>query len=372
MISILFTGDFCPRKRIEQLVSAGNYENIYNDFLPHLQNNDLNITNLECPLTHKRDPIPKVGPDLFVGEDCIHALKYANFSLVTLSNNHILDQGEAGLLSTIELCKQNNIDYVGAGKNPGEASLPLIKEIKNKKFAFLNFSEHEFSTATDNKAGSNPLNPVKNYYDIRSVRGKADYLIVIIHGGHEGYPLPSPRMVDTYRFFIDAGADMVLGHHSHCFSGYEKYEKGLIFYGLGNFIFDSEKDRNTDFNFGFALRLIFEDEKISSKIIPYKQCNENPGVFLLSNAERINFESRIKELNNIIGDQSLLLQEWKSFTKQMKKSYLVNFEPMNSWIFRFLRHRNLIPGFLSENRKRRMLNKIQCESHRDVLIECLK
>lgn len=372
MISIFITGDFCPRERIEKLILKGQYDKIYNGLLTELKVNDLNITNLECPLINKGNPIIKIGPNLKVREECVKALTYADFSLITLSNNHILDQGESGLNSTLDLCKQNGINYLGAGRNLKEASQPQVKEIKNKKFAFLNFSEIEFSTATLKEAGSNPLNPVKNFYDIKEARKKADYVIVIVHGGHEGYCLPSPRMVDTYRFFIDSGANVVVSHHSHCFSGYENYNKGLIFYGLGNFIFDSMNNRNTDFNYGFGVRLIFKDNEISFETIPYKQCNEEPGVFLLNESEKRNFDLKIEKLNMIIKDDKLLLHEWKSFIKKRKKSYLVILEPMNSWFYRFLRQRNLAPAFLSKRKKRNLINKIQCDSHREVLIESLK
>jgi poly-gamma-glutamate synthesis protein (capsule biosynthesis protein) len=372
MIKILITGDFCPHKRIEQLVLKNKCERIYNDFLPYLEDNDVNITNLECPLINEKNPIPKVGPNLIAKEACIEALIYGKFNLVTLSNNHILDQGESGLLSTIQLCKKNKIEYIGAGRNLKEASKILIKEIKNKKIAFLNFSENEFSSAEIDLSGSNPLNPIKNYYSIKSAREQADYVIAIVHGGHEGYSLPSPRMVETYRFFVDAGADIVVGHHTHCFSGFEKYKEGYIFYSLGNFIFDWDTFRNSDWNYGYAVRFFFDNKEISFDIIPYKQCDKNPGVFLLNKMEKQDFDDKLKSLNKIIIEDNLLIKEWNIFSRKMRDSYLINFEACNSRIYKSLRHRNLIPGFLLKKKKLLLLNQIRCESHRDLSIACLK
>jgi poly-gamma-glutamate capsule biosynthesis protein CapA/YwtB (metallophosphatase superfamily) len=174
MIKIFITGDFCPHKRVEQIILDNNCGGVYNDFLPHLKGNDINITNLECPLTNKQNPIFKTGPNLISNEKCIEALTFGNFNILTLSNNHIMDQGADGLLSTLQLCKGNNIESVGAGRNLEEASETLYKTIQDKRIAFLNFSEVEFSTAEIDKPGSNPLNPVKNYYSIKSAREQAD------------------------------------------------------------------------------------------------------------------------------------------------------------------------------------------------------
>lgn len=372
MIKILITGDFCPINRIEQLIKIRDYGSVYNDFFSLLDGNDLNITNLECPLINQKSPISKTGPNLISNEECIEALKYGKFNLLALSNNHILDQGEKGLVSTIHICEKNNIEYIGAGRNLEEASRILIKIIKNKRIAFLNFSENEFSSAEIDQAGSNPLYPIKNYYSIKSARKQADYVIVIVHGGHEGYSLPTPRMVDTYRFFIDTGADLVVGHHTHCFGGYEKYKEGFIFYSLGNFIFDWEGIRDSDWNFGYAVKFFFDEKGIYFDIIPYRQCDQNPGIFLLKNSAREKFYEKLKRLNKILNNESLIKEEWKAFAKRNKNSYLINFESCNSWLYKSLRHRKLLPGILSRKKKMHLLNLIRCESHRDLSIECLK
>jgi len=372
MIKILITGDFCPHKRIEKLVMGNRFEDIYNDFLPYLEQNDINITNLECPLTGIKNPIPKNGPNLRAEEESIKALSYGKFNLLTLSNNHILDQGEQGLLSTIQLCEKNNIDFVGAGKNLEGAVKIFFKVIKNKRFAFLNFSENEFSTAGKDTAGSSPLNPVINFYNIRLARKEADYVIVIIHGGHEGYPFPSPRMVETYRFFIDAGADIVVGHHTHCYSGYEKYNEGYIFYSLGNFVFDWDGLRDTDWNYGYAVKFNIYEDSISFDLIPFRQCDGKPGVFLLNTIEREKFDTKLEEINNVIRNSRLLNQEWNKLVIQRKKLYTVNFEAFNSRIYKSLRFRNLLPGLLSKKKKHVILNMIRCEAHRDLIIESLK
>ena len=372
MIRILITGDFCPSLRIGELIESERLPEIYNDFLPVLDGNDVNITNLECPLVNRESRISKTGPSLRASEDCIKALVFGKFNLATLSNNHIMDQGEQGLISTIRLCEKNNIAYAGAGRNLDEASRIVFLTIGNIKMAFLNFSENEFSTAGADKPGSNPLDPVKNYYSIRSAREIADYVIVLVHGGHEMYPLPSPRMKDTYRFFIDAGADIVAGHHTHCFSGYEKYRNGFIFYSLGNFIFDDNTLRNSDWNLGYAVRLIFGGDQIVPEIMPFRQCDSKPGLFLLNETEKEIFDEKLLRLNNTITDNDLLELEWKLFVKQNKDYCLKHFEAFDSSVYSFLRSKKILPSLLSKNKRRLLLNIIRCEAHRDLATESLK
>ena len=96
-----------------------------------------------------------------------------------------MDYGERGLIDTLNTCDKNNIHYVGVGENSGEASKPLYLKIKETKIAIMNFCENEWSIASKNSSGANPLNPIKNYYQIKEAKEKADFVLVIVHGGHE-------------------------------------------------------------------------------------------------------------------------------------------------------------------------------------------
>ena len=95
---------------------------------------------------------------------------------------------------TIAQLKAQNMDYVGGGLDHNEAHETLYKTIGGETFAFINCCEHEFSIATEQSGGSNPLNPVMQWYAITEAKQKADHVIVIVHGGPEHYSLPTPRM----------------------------------------------------------------------------------------------------------------------------------------------------------------------------------
>ena len=371
MINVLITGDFCPNYRIQTLIEKNEYKKIFNDFLTVINKADLAITNLECPLTEKGERIEKTGPNLKASSKTAAVLKLAGFKLVTLANNHIMDYGETGLDNTLECCRKSDIDYVGSGFNLKEARKPYFTEINGQCIAIVNFCENEWSTSHGDNPGANPLNLVTNYYDIEAAKAIANYVIVIVHGGHEGYQYPSPRMKESYRFFIDAGADAVIGHHGHCFSGYEIYKESPIFYSLGNFCFDWKGKVNSIWNRGFAVQLILDKPKIRFELVPYKQGDETPGVCLLNKDEEALFNEHIRKINVIIASDEILEEEFSNFCRIRENGYLNFFEPLTGKLFDGLRSRKLLPSFITKNKRKYFLNLIRCEAHRDIVIKIL-
>jgi poly-gamma-glutamate synthesis protein (capsule biosynthesis protein) len=366
MINILIAGDFCPRHRIEKLINEGKYESVFGKITPIISKMDYSVVNLEAPIVIKdAKPIKKSGPNLKCSLNSLDAIKYAGFDMVTLANNHILDYGEEGMQSTLSSLMKNKIDYVGGGKNIKEASVVFYKEVKNKKFAFVNFCENEFSIATEKTAGANPLNIISNYHQIQEAKQNADYVIVIVHGGHEYYQLPSPRMKTTYRFFIDNGASVVINHHQHCISGYERYKNGLIFYGIGNFCFDWENHRNGIWNEGYMVNLNFNEDKCIFELLPYIQCNNTPDIEIMK--DKTIFNNSIEKLNAIIASDDLLQESFEEFCIKASKNIKLVFEPYSNRYLMALYNRRLLPSFITKKKKIILLNLVRCESHYDIL-----
>ena len=305
-MKILVAGDFCPSYRINDFLQKNNFKGLFANICLVTEQADYSIVNFEFPIVKNRNyarPITKCGPNLLGSESSVAAIRYAGFNCCTLANNHILDQGKQCCLDTIEVLCNSSIDTVGAGKNATEAERVLYKDLCGETLAIINCCEHEFSIADETSAGANPLNPIRQYYIIQEARKKADYIIVIIHGGHEHFQLPTIRMQDTYRFFIDVGADAVVNHHQHCYSGYEVYKDKPVFYGLGNLLFDHASKRSGCWTEGYMVSIDFQKEKISFELTPYKQCTEDAvGVILMNTEEKEIFAHKIKELNVIIGD----------------------------------------------------------------------
>ncbi len=368
-MKVLVAGDYCPQERVADLFEKNNFSSVFGSIKPLITEADVSIVNLECPVCDgDGQPIKKVGPNLHCSSKGIEAMKWAGFNCVTLANNHFFDYGKEGVENTLQACKEYDLDIVGGGMNFQEASKVLYKKINGETLAIINCCEHEFSIATEDSAGSNPLNPIQQYYAIKEAKKKADYVLVIIHGGHEMWQLPSPRMQETYRFLIDAGADAVVNHHQHCYSGYEFYNDKPIVYGLGNFCFDKQGYLPELWCYGYMVNINLSN-KIKIDLYPYEQCRKEPKVMFLSN--RKDFEERIKELNDIISTPSKLQEETYAYYSKNKKNICMAFEPYRGRILNKLYLLGLLPSFLSNNKKKKLLNLLQCESHRDKVLHNL-
>ena len=365
-MKILIAGDFCPCLRVADLFEQEKYSSVLGDIRPIVETADYAIVNFECTVTKGGEkPIEKQGPNLQCSEKGMEAVKWVGFDCVTLANNHFYDFGDKGVENTLVGCNKIGLDTVGGGINIEEASRVLYKEINDKKVAIINCCEHEFSIATKDTGGSNPLKPITQYYAIQEAKRKSDYVIVIVHGGQEHFQLPLPRMVETYRFFVDAGADAVINHHQHCYSGYEVYHKKPIFYGLGNFCFDDRVERNKPWNEGFMVLLEFEQENLNYSIIPYEQCNEYPRVVKVTDVYK--FNKKIEELNSIIVDDEKLNNVVFEFYNGVGKVCENLFEPIQNRLYMAAKHRGLLPSLVRKKRILRVKNHVFCESHQDKL-----
>jgi hypothetical protein len=372
-VDILFAGDLYLGKRCEELCRNKEYDKIYGNSISILRDKHISVVNLESPLTNKKNPIIKDGPHLLADPSCIETLKYGNFDVAALANNHILDHGSEGLKDTIDLCCKTGIKTVGAGSNKSEAGKPLIVEINSTKVGFLNFTENEFSIAKENHAGACGIDLIYNYDQIIKLRNEVDVVIVIIHGGNELYPLPNPQMVKTYRFFADLGVTAIVGHHSHCASGLEVYKGVPIFYSLGNFIFDSENERNDLWYTGYIVKLSISANSVSMITLhPYEQFKSSIGLKILEGRERISFLRKIKEYSDIIQDTHLLFDRWKSFCLENENFYLATLLGLNR-VERALFRRGIGKKLFMRNAALvKMLNQIRCEAHREASMQIIQ
>lgn len=366
-LSFLITGDFCPHRRIENKFRKHKYNEVFNDFLKYSQNSDVVITNLECPLTRSDKLLKKTGPNLKAHPECIKGIKFAGFNIVTLANNHIMDYRKKGLDDTVRILKNNNIDYVGVGSNINEARKGLFKRIKDKTISIINICESEWSIAYKNKAGANPLDPINNYYQIKKAKNKSDFLILIIHGGHENFKYPSPRMIKTYRFFADSGADIIIGHHSHMASGFEIYNNVPIYYSLGNFIFDWQQRKSFWYKGYFVTFKLNNNDKIENLAIqPYNQCRIKPKLEIIK-SNKDNYLKSIKKISKEIKNPTNIENKFKEFCKDRGTMYLASISSLNKLQRIMIRNKFLRNLIIRKKNIRRILNLVRCESHRDCL-----
>ena len=365
-INILIAGDVVPSDRTVSLFKEKRTEYLFGEVIPVLKEADYAVVNFEAPIViDKGNPIKKSGPNLAASPQSMEVIKEAGFNMITLANNHFRDQGQVGVEDTLNLAERLELDYVGGGENLTEANKTKYVSIKDKKFAFLNFCEQEYSIATDIYGGSNPYDIINITKAIQEAKATADYVILILHGGIEHYQLPSPRMKKEYRFFVDAGADAIINHHQHCFSGYEIYKGKPICYGLGNICFDMLKKRNNGlWDKGFMARLTFDGGQIMLSRIPYSQCNEEPRVRLL---EERAYDERLSELNVIISNDISLAIYYQNFVAKEHKKMLSLINVFGNRVFDKLYKMGYLGRFYKKNRLYVAKDLLFCESHYDIL-----
>ena len=364
-MKILIAGDFCPQQRVAKLFEHKDFATVLGDVKPIIEEADYSIVNFECAVTYGGEkPIEKIGPNLQCTKNGIEAIEWAGFNCVTLANNHFYDFGDEGVVNTLNACQEYGIDTVGGGIDLHEASKVLYKKINEQTLAIINCCEHEFSIATESSGGANPLNPIQQYYAIKDAKLHADYVLVIVHGGHEHYQLPSIRMQETYRFFVDAGADVVVNHHQHCFSGYEYYKNCPIIYGLGNFCFD-EDGNGGSWNEGYLLCLTFENQ-VKIELFPYIQCSKEPTISIRTNTSE--FYAKLNELNEILADKSKLKKVQEEYYRSFDVPCKLLLDPVNLRYVKALQRRKWLPFLYSKHFMLKLYNYIVCESHREKLV----
>lgn len=201
---------------------------------------DYRIANLECVIATRGAAVKK--PWTFRAHPRCAALVAKHFDAVSLANNHTGDYGPDAFVEQLDLLKAAKVPQFGGGRNKTEAHQPLVIDVKGIRIALLGYNEFKPRSfaATDTQAGCAWSEDELVLADIAAARQKhkADLVIPYMHWGWEHEPGPNDRQRALSRKMIDAGADVVVGGHPHCWQGTEKYRDKLIVYSLGNYVFD--------------------------------------------------------------------------------------------------------------------------------------
>lgn len=371
---LLITGDFCPQDRVAHKIENDEKDVLGTSVLEQIAQADYAVTNFECAVADASvQGIPKCGPNLHCTSKAVKYLKESGFHCVTLANNHFRDYGDKGVKQTLSALKEQGIDYVGGGENIREAIKTLYKTIDGISVAIINVCENEFSIVGENRGGSAPIDIIDVCHRIKDAKSiGTQYVIVIVHGGHEHWQYPSPRMKKWYRFFVECGADAIVNHHQHCYSGYEEYQGKPIIYGLGNFCFDHPKKRGGIWNEGYMVALELDGKSINYELYPYLQCDETPTVELMTGLQKQTFDQMVNAISKIIADERLLREKYASFLNDKKDKMLCPFTPYLNEYIRVAAGRHYLPFLIPKKKMTQMLDFISCESHRDVLVESLQ
>ena len=358
-------------------------------------NASLLLFNLETPIIKERYlPCKKAGPNLFSKELVLPVVNSKSTIVGNLANNHIMDYGHEGLKNTLTECNKTKVLVIGAGENLKKARLPIISEVDSKKIGIIGCCETQFGISSPWKSGVASIGPW-TYSAIRDLKDKkVDIIIISIHGASEMSPWPSPEWQELLRSFIDAGADIVHGHHSHVPQGYEEYNGGLIFYGLGNFVVDHKiwKDQPN------TLWSIIPEIKVTSEKLKY-QINtsiiseDDDNSILVRRSDSEEFETHKKYLeicNKPLNDKKLLTALWQEVSVRMYYCHYAKYlnfpEGNQEWEKLGIKKRvkSLLVGiregiegkryFLTKSTQNESLlwyHLFACESHRDSIATAL-
>lgn len=368
-MKLLIGADIVPTKSNCKLFEDGDVKTLLgDDLLAIMQKADFRVFNLETPLCDKAEPIAKCGPNLMAARSTVVGLKMMDIDLLTLANNHILDQGEQGLTSTVEVLQEQKIGFVGVGDKETAAKSYYL----NDEIGVYACAEHEFSIVGKPwEQGVNPFTP-RSVLDVMDAKKRCKFLVVLYHGGKEHYRYPSPDLQENLRILVDAGADLVIAQHTHCIGCEEKYHGGTIIYGQGNFLFD-----HSDSEFWQTSLLIKVDDDFEVSYLPLRKSSNKVRLAQGEDAEEI--LNIFRQRSEQIKQDAFVAQEYRKFAASMIGGYLGAFAGWTSWLpvraLNKLSGHTLTPFLVNmmygKRLKLAMLNYVECEAHRELMIEGL-
>lgn len=368
---IVLGADVVPMSSNSDLFLNGDAISLLgNELLECLNASDYRVLNLETPFTDKSTPLMKYGPNLIAGSGTVNGLKSMELSLALLANNHIMDQSEEGLVSTLSALQSRDIPYIGAGSNIMNASEPYIFKNNDITVGIYNCCDTEFGMSTATGAGANPFCPFDSIDHIKMLKQRCDYVIVAYHGGKEHYQYPTPYLQKVCRKMIESGASLVVTQHSHCIGSMEEYLEGVIVYGQGNFLFN--KSKNILWKTSLLIQVDF-DQHMKISYIPLEQTEYGVRMADVETANLIldDFYKRSESIkrDGFIGDQ------FRHLASTSIDQYLKASSPFPELLLKmeqkFFKGK-LIGKLYSKVKLLKFLNYIECYAHRELLIEGIK
>ncbi len=291
-IRLLFTGNIVPARCVQAALDAGEItaDDLYAEVAPWIQAADLAVGTLNAALSDYPPMRGCVKTFVLVGRS-LHAaaLARAGFDGLSVATNHIkncglLDCGDRAFLDTLQALHAAGLWTVGAGENLDAALEPVVVEVQGVRFALVSLGKIEpRAFAGPDSPGIAPLTPSNLRIAMERARAqRPDVIIALPHWGPEYEPTPNVWQRDLARQFVEEGATVVVGNHSHVVQGMEIIQGVPVFYSLGNFLFDQDWSRETQQ--GVMLVLHFQGARLVGwQFIP--TVTEGNGVVHLATAE---------------------------------------------------------------------------------------
>lgn len=263
---ILIAGDLLPMPCNYDLFAAGDAQALFGERLCNLFGSaDIRVCNFEGCFTDSDKPIEKIGPSIKAPVATIKAIKNLGIDCATLGNTHSMDYGRQGYLDTCQTLNDNGITYFGWGENAASVKCYAEMEHGGRKIIFYNTTEQFENAPHEDYPGVNLYDEYRVCRELRALKQRCDFLIVLYHGGIEGTHYNSEKMRTRFRRMADNGADVVISQHTHAVGEEEHYGNAYFLYGQGNFCFHFRPDVTPLLAEGLVLELEITDSGFSAK-----------------------------------------------------------------------------------------------------------
>ena len=258
---IAFIGDMMFDRGVERLMLRNSFTYPVDLIKGFLNKFDMVVGNLEGPINEEPGDFTDSSLKFSFDKRTLESLNAGNFSVLSLANNHTLNMGSEGIAETRSILTEAGINFTGD---------PIICDIADiyQKDGIAYFGINK--TYSFNCSDKEVVNSIEEY----KFYNPESFLIISIHWGNEYQKTNSPQQQKLGRAMIDAGADLIIGHHPHVVQNIELYNEKLIFYSLGNFIFDQYFSKETQQGLIIGLE-IYPEEKIYS-IYPVESILSQP------------------------------------------------------------------------------------------------
>jgi poly-gamma-glutamate capsule biosynthesis protein CapA/YwtB (metallophosphatase superfamily)/uncharacterized membrane protein (UPF0127 family) len=267
-VNVLFVGDIMLDRKVEVQMEKNGFNYPFEKIKDFLNKNDYVFGNLEGPISENPTKFSLGAMTFAFSDKVIEPLVASNFKIFSLANNHTLNMYGEGLEETKTILRGAGIDWAG---DPVACSNDYVEKGNLIFMAFnTTFSECNGDGLVSIIEKTKKDNPDK-------------FLVISMHWGVEYKIESSQTQKDLAHKIIDAGADLIIGHHPHVVQNVEKYKDKMIFYSLGNFIFDQYFSEDTQQ--GLAVRLEIYDNKIIYRIFPVESIVSQPQLMEREKAE---------------------------------------------------------------------------------------
>jgi gamma-polyglutamate biosynthesis protein CapA len=273
---LIFTGDVMLSRGVRrEILAARDVALPFRKMAPMLAASDIAFVNLESPFSD-RGPYREGGLVFHAAPDMIAGLKLAGIAVASTANNHTRDCAAHGVEFTVAWLRAHGIEPVGSGESEAATHKGIVLVRHGIRFGFLGYT---YDQNNGNWKDIDPrialADPKAVCRDVTEIRKRSDVVIVSMHHGIEYTLKPTAAQVAFAHAAIDAGAKLVIGHHPHVVQPSESYRDGLIFYSLGNFIFDQYQRVETQH--GEVVQISFVGRNIlATHVMPVKITRSGP------------------------------------------------------------------------------------------------